>query len=145
MDTVVDACLEMIQWESPTFSGVDGQYIPEFFLAGAEGDFGLLLAGCEAIDMDCSSFVFFHADLGPTNIIVEDEPNSGKIGIIDFEISGYFPRGCIRTKFRISSGMDFTASGSDQPTLWRREIQQTLGAKGSEDYMQAWMKWRGYK
>jgi predicted unusual protein kinase regulating ubiquinone biosynthesis (AarF/ABC1/UbiB family) len=42
--------------------------------------------------MDCLNFVFTHADLGPTNIIVEDELNLGKVEIIDFEIAGYFPR-----------------------------------------------------
>jgi hypothetical protein len=36
--------------------------------------------------MDCLNRVFNHADLGPTNIIVEDQPNSGKVGIIDFEL-----------------------------------------------------------
>jgi hypothetical protein len=50
------------------------------------------IAGCKAIGIDCSSFFFDHADLGSTNIVVEDEPNSGKIEIIDFEISSYFPR-----------------------------------------------------
>jgi predicted unusual protein kinase regulating ubiquinone biosynthesis (AarF/ABC1/UbiB family) len=35
--------------------------------------------------MDCSSFAFFHADLGPTNIIVEDNLMLGRVGIIDFE------------------------------------------------------------
>jgi hypothetical protein len=141
VDAVVNACMEMAQWEGPMFGGVDDQYIPEYFLAGANDDFSLLHAGCKAIGMDCSSFVFYHADLGPTNIIVEDEPRSGKIGIIDFEISGYFPRGWIRTKFRLSSGMDLSAS--DHPTLWRAEIQKALGAKGFEDFTQAWMKWRG--
>jgi predicted unusual protein kinase regulating ubiquinone biosynthesis (AarF/ABC1/UbiB family) len=73
----------------------------------------VLSAGCEAIGIDCSSFVFYHADLRPTNMIVEDQPNSGKIGIIDFEISGYFPRDWIRTKFRLSSGMNLSASASN--------------------------------
>jgi len=75
---------------------------------------------------------------------VEDEPNSGKIGIIDFEISGYFPRGWIRTKFRLSSGMDFSTSASDDPTSWRAGIQRALGEREYEDYAQAWVKWRGY-
>ena len=42
--------------------------------------------------MDCLNFVFNHADLGPTNIIVENKLNSRKVGIIDFEIAGYFPQ-----------------------------------------------------
>jgi thiamine kinase-like enzyme len=49
--------------------------------------------------MDCLNFVFNYADLGPTNIIVKDKPNSGKVRIIDFEIAGYFPQSWIRTKF----------------------------------------------
>lgn len=94
------------------------------------------------IGMDCSSFCFYHADLGPTNIIVEDKPNSGEVGIIDFEISGYFPRGWIRTKFRISSGMDLSASATNNQTWWRAEVQKALGANGFEDYSQAWIEWR---
>jgi len=92
--------------------------------------------------MDCSSFCFYHADLGPTNIIVENKPNSGEVGIIDFEISGYFPRGWIRTKFRISSGMDLSASATNNQTWWRAEVQKALGANGFEDYSQAWIEWR---
>lgn len=51
--------------------------------------------------MDCSSFVFYHADLNSTNIIVNDQ----SVGIVDWEIAGYVPRGWIRTKFLISAAM----------------------------------------
>ncbi|KAF2760068.1 hypothetical protein EJ05DRAFT_271274 [Pseudovirgaria hyperparasitica] len=144
MSAVVDACLEMTQWRSSALGGVDNQYIPEYFLAGPKDDFSVLHSGFESIGMDCSSFVFYHADLGPTNIIVEHEPNTGRIGIIDFEISGYFPLGWIRTKFRLSSGMNFSAMASDNAIAWRAGIQKMLEAKGFEDYSQAWIKWRGY-
>jgi hypothetical protein len=40
--------------------------------------------------MDCLNLIFNYADLGPMNIIVENKPNSGKLGVIDFEIAGYF-------------------------------------------------------
>jgi len=129
---VVNACLEMAQWEGPTFGGVDDQYIPEYFLAGANDDFSVLHPGCETIGMDCSSFVFYHADLGPTNIIVEDQPNSRKIGIIDFEISGYFPRDWVRIKFRLSSGMDL--SRQNRPvaaTLWHQKQLRTYRLMGT--------------
>jgi hypothetical protein len=43
------------------------------------------------MDIDCSNFIFTYADLGPTNIIIEDELNSGQVEIIDFEIVDYFP------------------------------------------------------
>ncbi|KAI1198913.1 hypothetical protein F5X97DRAFT_298108 [Nemania serpens] len=144
---VVGICQEMAEWKGDQVGGVDKQCVPEHFLVTPPGSkmFGLVPAGCEAIGMDCSSVVFCHADLGPTNIIVEDEPKSGKLGIIDFEISGYFPRGWIRTKFRISGGMDLSASASTCPTWWRSEMQKALGDRGFEDYSQAWMEWRGYK
>jgi hypothetical protein len=95
--------------------------------------------------MDCSSFVFYHADLGPTNIIVENVPISGEIGIIDFEIAGFFPRSWIRTKFRLSSGMDLSPSASGDPYWWRREVQKALGASGFDDVRVAWEEWQEYK
>lgn len=105
VDAVVNICKEMSEWKGDRLCGVDSQHIPECFLVTGDDndddDYSTLQAGCEAIGMDCSSFCFYHADLGPTNIIVEDEPNFGNVGIIDFEISGYFPRSWIRTKFRL--------------------------------------------
>lgn len=43
--------------------------------------------------MACSKFVFYHADLGPGNIIVEDIPETGTIDVIDWELASYFPKG----------------------------------------------------
>ncbi|KAJ5535716.1 hypothetical protein N7513_008902 [Penicillium frequentans] len=39
----------------------------------------------------------------PGNVIDMDVPETG---IIDWEITGFFPRGWIRTNFRMSSGID---------------------------------------
>lgn len=146
---VVNVCREMAEWKGHVFGGVDGQNIPERYLLkpSAPEDFSSanLQAACEAMGMDCLNFVFNHADLGPPNIIVEDEPNSGKVGIIDFEIAGYFPRSWIRTKFRISSGMDLSRSVADDPYWWRVEVQKALGANGFDDVRKAWEEWRGYK
>jgi aminoglycoside phosphotransferase len=64
--------------------------------------------------MDCSDLVFYHADMGLTNIVVENEPKTRAIGVIDLEIAGYLPRDWVRTKFRVSSGMNL--SDSDDPT-----------------------------
>ncbi|KAL5337698.1 hypothetical protein BJX70DRAFT_368558 [Aspergillus crustosus] len=97
--------------------GVDGKHALEPFLLrnGADEDFRPqnLLKGCRAMGMDCSEFVFYHADLGPGNIIVEDTPRTGEIGIIDWELAGFFPRGWIRTKFRSSRGLDLPESVED--------------------------------
>ncbi|KFX95689.1 hypothetical protein V490_03713 [Pseudogymnoascus sp. VKM F-3557] len=146
VQAVADVCKEMAEWKSPKLGGVDGQSIPERYLLkpSAAEDFSSanLQSACEAMGMDCSQFVFSHADIGPTNIIVEDTPNSGKVGIIDFEIAGYFPRSWIRTKFRISGGMDLSTSASDEPHWWRAEVQRALGADGFEDVVEAWEEWR---
>ena len=91
--------------------------------------------------MDCSDLVFCHADLGPTNIIVEDEPQTGKIGVIDFEIAGYLPRDWVRTKFRISSGMNLTPLASDDQTWLRSKVQKLLGEEGFKDFSKAYMSW----
>lgn len=78
-------CKEMAEWRTDRLCGVDNQCIPEHFLVTPPGsdNFSSLQAGCEAIGMDCSSFVFGHANLGPTNIIAEDKPKLGEVGIID--------------------------------------------------------------
>ena len=146
MKAVVDICREMAEWRGLKFGGVDGKNIPEAYLLkfSAPEDFSSanLQAACEAMGMDCTDFVFNHADLGPTNIIVEDEPNSGKVGIIDFEIAGYFPRSWIRTKFRISSGMDLSPLADDNPHSCRSEVQRALGADGFDDVVKAWEEWQ---
>ncbi|KAF2757255.1 hypothetical protein EJ05DRAFT_60594 [Pseudovirgaria hyperparasitica] len=141
---VTEICKEMQEWTADRLSGVDGRNIPEQYLVKSRTakDYspGSLEKGCRAMAMDCSSFVFYHADLGPGNIIVENDPNSGTVGIVDWETAGYFPRGWIRTKFRICSGMDLSSS-TDNPVRWRSEVQRSLGANGFEDYSSAWQLW----
>jgi hypothetical protein len=91
------------------------------------------------VGIDCSKFVFYYADLGPGNIIVEDTPKTGTVGVIDWELAGYFPRGWIRTKFRISSGLDLPAT--DKPTAWRSGVQELLADNGFEHYAPEWLSW----
>jgi len=139
---VVDICKEMSQWEGNWLGGVDHQYAPEDYLRpkGAK-DYSSLQASCETLGMDCSRFFFYHADLGPGNIIVE--PESGRLSIIDFEIAGYFPKAWIRTKFRLSSGMNLSheATSGDRGE-WRKQVQIALGAEGFTDHAEAFMQWR---
>jgi len=138
----------MAEWKGHVFDGVDGKNIPERYLLKPRALEGFssanMQAACVAMGMDCSNIVFNHADLGPTNIIVEVKPYSGKVGIIHFEIVGYFPRSWIRTKFRISSGMDVSCSIANDPYWWRVEVQKALGANGFDDVRKAWEEWRGY-
>ncbi|KAF2788611.1 hypothetical protein K505DRAFT_105899 [Melanomma pulvis-pyrius CBS 109.77] len=121
---------------------IGNQNIPEYFLLPSRGsdNFSSFEAGCRAMGIDCSTPVFSRADLGSGNIIVEDEPTIGAIGIIDPEIAGYFPRGWSRSKFGLSSGMNLSASASDHPTWWRSGVQKALGVHRFEEHADAWMQ-----
>lgn len=146
VEVVVKTCETLAGWEGPVLGGVDGKNIPEQYLTkrGAVMDFHpqKLTEVCQLMGMDCSRFVFYHADLGPGNIIVEDVPKAGTIGIIDWEIAGYVPRGWIRTKFRLSSGLDLPNPGEgEEPHWWRSEVQKLLEKHGFEDHSADWVSW----
>jgi hypothetical protein len=100
-------------------------------------DFSTVEAKCKKIGVHCSDLVFYHANLGPTNIIVEFEPRTRSVGIIDFEMARYLPRQWVQTKFWISSGMNL--SDAESPTRWRADVQQLLGKEGFEDYSEDYM------
>jgi hypothetical protein len=93
--------------------------------------------------MDCSDLVFGNLGLAPDTIIVENEPKSGKLGIIDFECAGYVPRTWIRTKLRVFiwTQLNYTR---DDPLRWAREVQQELGANGFDEVAMAFWDWMGY-
>ena len=151
VNAVVNICKEMAEWKSVEFGGVDGQNIPECYLikgvpqSSRAFSPAILKNRCEALGMDCWNLVFNHADLGPTNIIVENEPCSGKVGIIDFEIAGLLPHAWIRTKFRLSVEMDLSSSVTNDYAWWRREVQNALGASGFDEVRAAWEKWSGFQ
>ncbi|CAG7995592.1 unnamed protein product [Penicillium salamii] len=147
MNAIVDVCKFLEKREYNMLCGVDGKNVFETHLVkyGAKEDYspGNLQQACESMGMDCSTFVFYHADLGPGNIIVEDTPKTGSVGIIDWEVAGYFPRGWIRTKFRISRGLNLPDSATDHPTEWRAGVQELLGDHGFEHYASQWVSWCG--
>jgi hypothetical protein len=85
-NAIVSACRFLESPESDKICGVDGKNLfdPFFIKHGAKEDYSPpnLQQGCKLMGMDCSKFVFYHADLAPGNIIVEDVPESGVVGII---------------------------------------------------------------
>lgn len=72
------------------------------------------------------AFLFYHADLGPGNIMVHD----GRfVGIIDWESAGYFPEWWIATKPQMSAGflLKDREDGTDRAqwaTMLSEELQQ---------------------
>ncbi|KAL2812129.1 hypothetical protein BDW59DRAFT_155374 [Aspergillus cavernicola] len=145
VSAVASICKSLEAWKSDTLGGVDGKNVPEQYLIkdGAVENYDPqnLLKGCKLMGMDCSEFAFYHADLGPGNIVVEDIPKNGTIGIIDWEVAGFFPKGWIRTKFRISSGLNLPDSVTDNQHWWRWEVQKSLEELGFQDYSSEWMSW----
>ncbi|KAL3477307.1 hypothetical protein BJX99DRAFT_257561 [Aspergillus californicus] len=145
VSAVASICESLTAWKGDMLGGVDGKNMPEQYLIknGAVKDYNpqTLLEACQLMGMDCSEFAFYHADLGPGNIIVEDIPKNGTIGIIDREVAGVFPKGWIRTKFRISSGLNLPDSVTDGRHWWRWEVQKSLGELGFQDYSSEWKSW----
>ncbi|RDW76847.1 uncharacterized protein DSM5745_06839 [Aspergillus mulundensis] len=145
VNSIADICSEMASWQGENVGGVDGKGVPEAYLNQIHGEYDFtpeaLLEGCQSIGMDCSKFVFYHADLGPGNIIVEDVPTTGSVGIVDWELAGFFPKGWIRTKFRISSGLNLPEEAGDDPNDWRRRVQRRLGELGYEEHVDEWQPW----
>lgn len=132
-------------WTGDAISGVDGKWLLDYFLADHEGDprrddsydftaKGLLKSSL-GLGMDCSCFVFYHCDLGPGNIIAGPQDS---VGIIDWETAGFVPKEWIRTKFRISSGMDLPFEDFAASLEWRKRVIDRLGKLGFGDVRKAW-------
>ncbi len=118
----------------PSISGADGNFLTERYLGGEDCSPPSLQRSCAEMGMDCSALVFYHCDLGPTNILVDVATCS--IGIIDWETAGFVPVEWIQTKFRVSAGMDL--SGGDTVD-WRRRVSRHLDRAGYDDVADAFM------
>lgn len=144
---IVDSCKIMAEWKGDAICGVGGKNIPEYYLSPRRPrgsadpeDFSpeSLKASCLAMDMDCSSFCFYHADLNPENIIVDDK----RIGIIDWEIAGYVPRGWIGTKFLVSAAMHLTEDTADLAYhQYKLGIAKLLPAAGFKNHGYEFREW----
>jgi hypothetical protein len=136
---------DMGQWKGP-IGGVDGQGLLENWLLvpKAKRDYtpGNLRANCEALGMNCSDCIFYHADLAPTNILVEDKPETGRVSLVDFELAGFFPKSWIRTKLKASWAFDLDEAANSDPKLYRKMMDQTLEAHGYDDLTEAWRQRR---
>lgn len=141
---IADICVELSDWESKAMTGVDGAQLPDNWLDPFHSphDFRseTLEGNCLQLGMECSTFVFCHNDLGPSNIIVD----RGAVGILDWEMAGFVPHAWIRTKFDVSYGMDFGWRDvhNDQVLAeWRKRVAKRLGEKGFPEVINAWKEW----
>ncbi|KJZ79247.1 hypothetical protein HIM_01398 [Hirsutella minnesotensis 3608] len=136
-------CEQLAAWKGDSISGVDGHQLSDLFFTKLEQENNCdpqnILSNCQELGMDCSSFVFYHCDLGPGNIIVN--PTEGSIGILDWETAGFVPREWVRTKFCFSSGMDLPVDDEDARPDWRRRVSRQLRDMGFSEVADEWWAW----
>jgi hypothetical protein len=141
---VADICVKLAEWKGNAICGVDGQQLLEVYLSKGDSidmlDPKQLRKNCLQMSMDVSSLVFCHLDLGPGNVIVD--PAQDSIGIIDWELAGYVPREWVKTKFNLSSGMDFPTADASERSDWRRLVASRLAEIGFTDAIDGWLSFR---
>lgn len=139
---VANVCNQLTSWKHDSICGVDGHQLLERYLVRGNSNAAdalspqQLLKNCTEMCMDVSEFVFYHCDLGPTNILVDI--STGSLSIIDWELAGYVPIEWVRTKFRLSAGMDFNYGTEESKKDWRRRVAMQLGEMGYRDVVDAW-------
>ncbi|KAF2962861.1 hypothetical protein GQX73_g10711 [Xylaria multiplex] len=148
VNRIVDVCKELSVWRSRAITGIDGAHFSERWLDPCRDQYDFrpeaLQRNCSELGMKCSTFMLYHSDLAPSNIIVHPG-HKGAIGIIDWETVGYVPLEWVRTKFGVSWGLDFEWPDvdSDDPVLaeWRNRVAHQLGEEGFPEVMEAWRQW----
>jgi thiamine kinase-like enzyme len=97
---VAEVCAEIKVFRSNAMTGSDHWMNP---MQETRGDRAAVLQQqCRDLGLDCSMFILSHNDLGPTNIIVNEE----RIAVIDWEMAGYVLLERVRTKFAICGALD---------------------------------------
>ena len=73
---------------------------------------------------------FYHADLGPSNIMVSEEGNVE--GILDWESAGFYPRYWIVSKPMRSAGFYLKSTEGTKREAWRDLLRSMLMKEGFE-------------
>ena len=73
---------------------------------------------------------FYHADLGPGNVIISNEGHVE--GIIDWESAGFYPRFWIATKPKLSAGFFLKSDEGTKRGEWRDLLGRMLKCEGFE-------------
>ncbi|KAL5884470.1 hypothetical protein ACKVWL_003453 [Pyricularia oryzae] len=107
---VAHICQELACFKSNVMTGTDYNWINPLREEPQDNTPETLKKHCEGLGMECSTFVFAHNDLGPTNILVKD---NHQISIIDWDMAGYYPLEWVRTKFAVCEVLDVDRMGKN--------------------------------
>jgi hypothetical protein len=156
-EEVTDAILKLAAITSPRFETISGKAVQESWLRQDApeshpswkpyplGPFSLeemreYLARISSmpapfIDED---FLFYHADLGPSNIMVAEDGTLS--GIIDWEQAAYFPKFWLATK--TATGAFSLGRGLDDPWLWGTCLARALHFRGYKRNLKEYYDWQ---
>lgn len=91
-----------------------------------------------------NEFVFYHADLGPTNIkiMVNKDGKANMTELLDLENAGFLPKGWVSTKFYVSGGLSFDWDGENGQNGWPIRLGTVLIKQmGYPAFVKEWFKW----
>lgn len=91
-------------------------------------------------------FVFYHNDLGPTNIKIMVNGDTAKVtGLLDWELAGYLPRGWISTKFYVAGGLRFDWDGENDEREWPVRLGRLLEKLGYPGFFNEYFQWENIR
>ncbi|KAF2789425.1 hypothetical protein K505DRAFT_410352 [Melanomma pulvis-pyrius CBS 109.77] len=151
--SVAQSCRALALSTSETLMTADGNGVLEPFLRSTPrdsepswkpqllGPFSLAqlqsyLSQAPVIKSQAELFYFYHADLGPSNIIVRKDD---LVGIIDWESAAFYPRFWLGTKPLISPG--FSLRGGAK-RAWAHLLVDALEREGFPSDMQKYQTWK---
>lgn len=137
---VAEICMELKNFQSPAMTGIDIHWMDPLRESGQQ-DYRTesLQKHCESLGMDCSTFVFSHNDLGPTNILVDGD----KVTVIDWELAGYCPLEWVRTKFAVCGALNVSRIRDNVYEVddeYRVRVEKKLADMGFPEVTEAYNK-----
>jgi len=110
-------------WKPWTLGPYSSHQLEDYLSESLEGQFDL--------------FYFYHADLGPSNIILSGDGSI--VGILDWESAAYYPKFWLGTKPLVSAG--FFLQGTGERRAWATLLVESLEREGFPTDMQLYRKW----
>ncbi|KAF1961488.1 hypothetical protein CC80DRAFT_532103 [Byssothecium circinans] len=99
---------------------------PHIYGPWSQNDLQSLFSGSDVLEGH-TKFHFYHADLGPTNIMVRKD--GSVVGIIDWESAAFYPRFWLGTKPLVSAGF-YLSGEKDKKRNWAVMLSDALGREG---------------